>query len=102
MDGYGVELDSLAATGGEFIDLADEAREAKAEFTGKVELHEGANKGFTTTSKASSLAMQWEFQIDDICKRTAMAGGLLQDSSTSYDEVEDAVIESLDTLDSGG
>lgn len=102
MNGYGVELGSLAATGGDFVDLADEARETKAEFTGSVELHEGANEGFTTTSKASSLAAQWEFQIDDMCKRTAMAGGLLQDSSASYQEVEDAVIESLGPLDSGG
>lgn len=102
MDGYGVELSELSARGDEFIDLADAAREAMSEFSGGVEVHEGANEGFTTTSKASSLAGQWEFQIDDICKRTAMAGGLLHDSSTSYQEVEDAVIDSLGPLDSGG
>lgn len=101
MDGYGVELSELSTTGDEFIGLADEAREAMSEFSGGVAAHEGANEGFTTTSKAGSLATQWEFQIDDICKRTAMAGGLLQDSSTSYQEVEETVIDSLGPLDSG-
>lgn len=100
MGGYGVEPESLVATGGEFVDLADEAREAKAEFTGGVEAHGSANAGFATTSKASSLAGQWEFQIDDLCKRTAMAGGLLQDSADGYRQMEQAVTKSLPPLHS--
>jgi hypothetical protein len=102
MDGYGVDIGSLVAAGGEFIDLADEAREAKAEFTGAVETHDGANEGFTTTGKAGLLASRWEFQIDDLCKRTAMAGGLLQDSAQGYEQMEDAVIATLPPLSAAG
>ncbi|MGH3516579.1 MAG: hypothetical protein ACRDQ7_04045 [Haloechinothrix sp.] len=101
-EGYGVELGSLAKTGGEFIELADEARRAKSEFIGSVELHDGQNAGFTTTSKANSLARMWEFHIDDLSKRMAMAGGLLQDSAGTYQELEDAVTASLARLDPEG
>ncbi|EHR61450.1 hypothetical protein [Saccharomonospora cyanea] len=100
MDGYGVDLDSLVATGEAFVELADAARGAKAEFTGRVTGHDGANEGFTTASEAKSLAGAWEYQIEDLCKRTAMAGGLLQDSADGYRAMEQAVLDTLPPLSS--
>ena len=82
------------------VEIADEAREAKARFTGTVAAYEGTNDGFTTTSKAASLAELWEYQVDDLCKRTAMAGGLLEDSADGYREMEQAVLETLPPLSS--
>ncbi|EID56436.1 hypothetical protein AB8O38_09175 [Saccharomonospora xinjiangensis] len=100
MNGYGVDLDSLVATGERLVEIADAAREAKAAFTGKAAADEGANAGFTTTSTAASLAEAWEQQIDDLCKRTAMAGGLLQDSADGYRDMEQAVLDTLPPLSS--
>ena len=100
MDGYDVDPDSLVSTGGQLVEIADEAREAKARFTGTVATYEGTNDGFTTTSKAASLAELWEYQVDDLCKRTAMAGGLLEDSADGYREMEQAVLETLPPLSS--
>ncbi len=100
MDGYGVDLDNLVATGDRFVELADAAREAKAELTGRLAGHDGANEGFATTNKAKSLAEAWEYQIEDLCKRTAMAGGLLQDSADGYHAMEQAVLDTLPPLSS--
>ncbi|OQO94710.1 hypothetical protein [Saccharomonospora piscinae] len=100
MDGYRVEPDKLVTTGDELVGIADAAREAKAEFAGRVAAHEGANDGFTTTSKAASLAQAWESQIDDLGKRTAMAGGLLVDGAHGYAEMESAVLDTLPPLSS--
>lgn len=100
-DGHGVELGRLTETGGAIVDLADEARHAMSEFTGSVERHGGANEGFATTSTLSSLASMWQFQIDDLCKRTAVAGGLLQEADGSYEEFESEITETLDGLGAG-
>lgn len=99
--GHGVDFDSLTAAGNEFVDLADAAATAKAEFAGNVARHEGENVGFTTTSKQASLASLWEFHIDDLSKRTAVTGGLLQESSNSYSEMESTIIDTLDGINPG-
>lgn len=101
MNGYGVDPDSLVSTGEQLVEIADEAREAKARFIGAIAVHEGANSGLTTASKAASLAELWEYYVDDLCKRTAVAGGLLEDSSDGYREMEQAVLETLPPLSSG-
>ncbi|PRX49009.1 hypothetical protein B0I33_10341 [Prauserella shujinwangii] len=100
MGGYGVEPRGLVEAGGRFVDIADDVNEALAEFLGAVETHEGANRGFTTTDRAALLAALWEYQIDDLCKRTAMAGGLLRDSADGYERMEQAVAETLPPLSS--
>src|SRR5690606_41885710 len=101
MNGYGVDPDSLVSTGEQLVEIADEAREAKARFIGAIAVPEGANSGFTTASKAASLAELWEYYVDVLCKRTAVAGGLLEDSSDGYREMEQAVLETLPPLSSG-
>ncbi|MBA0125146.1 hypothetical protein H0B56_06290 [Haloechinothrix sp. YIM 98757] len=102
-DGFEVEqLSNLAETGAEFVELADAAAAAHAEFTGNVQRHEGTNAGFVTTSRLGTVASMWGYQIDDLSKRTAATGGLLQDSHDSYEELEAAVVESLDRVDGGG
>ncbi|MFF5987829.1 hypothetical protein [Prauserella flavalba] len=100
MNGYGVDPRSLVAAGQRFVELADDAGEATAEFLGGVEPHAGANQGFATTGKARALASLWESQLDDLGKRTAMAGGLLRESADGYERMEDAVVESLPPLNS--
>lgn len=101
MSGYDVEVENLTSTGDAFVDLADEAREAYGEFSGQVQVHDGANEGFTTTSKAQSLANSWEYYVEDMSKRTAVAGGLLQEAGQGYRQMEDDVIETLPPLGSG-
>jgi hypothetical protein len=100
MDGYGVDPDTLVSTGDQLVDIADATREAKAELIGRVAAHEGANKGFAAAAKARALATAWEYQIDDLCKRTAMAGGLLEDGAHDYREMEQAVLDTLPALSS--
>lgn len=96
--GYGVETDTLVSAGEKFTGIADEAAEAMGEFSGKAEALEGANEGFATTSKANALAKEWQRQIDDLCKRTSVAGELLQDSSDSYQKMEQSVLDILPPL----
>ncbi|PXY21045.1 hypothetical protein [Prauserella muralis] len=100
MGGYGVEVASLVSAGERFIELADEASQAQAEFSGGIQRHEGANEGFTTTGTAASLATLWEYHIDDLSKRTAVAGGLLAEAADGYERMEDAVVETLPPLSS--
>lgn len=100
MDGYGVDPDTLVSTGDRLVEIADAAREAKAELIGRVSAHEGANQGFVAAQKVTSLATAWEFQIDDVCKRTAMAGGLLEDGAHRYREMEQTVLDTLPALSS--
>lgn len=53
--GYGVKTDTLVSAGNELVDIRDDAAEAASEFIGKVEAHEGVNKGFAGVSTADSL-----------------------------------------------
>ncbi|MDV6011832.1 hypothetical protein [Haloechinothrix sp. LS1_15] len=102
-DGFEVDqLVSLAEAGERFVEIADAAAGAHAEFTGAVQRHDGANSGFATTGRLATLAGMWGYQLDDLSKRAATTGGLLQESYGSYEEMEVAVIDSLDRIGSGG
>ena|SRR5699024_4419804 len=98
--GYGVDTGTLVSTGQEFVDIADDTAEAANEFTGRAEGYEASNKGFETTSTAASLTGKWSGQLDDLAKRTSVAGELLQTGSDSYEKMEQQVREVLPSLNS--
>jgi len=97
-NGYGVKTSTLVSAGDEFVDIGDDAAEAAAEFIGKVEAHNGANNGFAGVSAADSLVKPWHRQVDDLAKRTSVAGELLQASSDNYEKMEQSVLDTLPPL----
>lgn len=100
MSGYEVDPAALRKTGGRFVQLADEAAEAKARFAGNVSGHAGANPGFLTSGELEEAAGSWESHVTDLCQRIAIAGALLEESAGGYQELEESVVETLPALGS--
>ncbi|MBB3049624.1 hypothetical protein FHS23_000619 [Prauserella isguenensis] len=100
VSGYDVDPDTLVSTGDTFVSLADGAGEAVAEFSGSAAVHAEDNDGFAAAGKAGSLATLWEYHVDDLNKRTAVAGELLRDAADGYGRMEDAVLDTLPELHS--
>ncbi|MBB3662691.1 MULTISPECIES: hypothetical protein [Prauserella salsuginis group] len=100
MSGYDVDPETLVSTGDELVSLADGAGEAVAEFSGAVAVYADDNDGFNAAGKVKGLAELWEYHVDDLGKRTAVAGGLLRDGASDYEQMEDTVLDTLPDLHS--
>lgn len=99
---YGLRLGSLTETGGQVVDLAEDARRVISEFVDGVRRHDGRNAGFATTSQLSGLCSGWQAQLNTLCQRTTTAGDLLNVNDQTYGELETAVTGSLDRIEPGG
>ncbi|GAA1250953.1 hypothetical protein GCM10009676_42150 [Prauserella halophila] len=100
MSGYDVDPETLVSTGDTVVSLADGAGQAVAEFSGSAAVYSEDNDGFAASGKADGIAQLWEFHVDDLNKRTAVAGELLRDGAGDYEQLEDAVLDTLPELHS--
>ncbi|GAA1212666.1 hypothetical protein [Prauserella alba] len=100
MSGYDVDPETLVSTGDKLVSLADGAGEAVAEFSGAAAVHADDNDGFSAAGKVRGLAELWEYHVDDLNKRTAVAGELLRDGASDYEQMEDTVLDTLPDLHS--